>query len=275
MNRSLFLVLLSWLFAFTAWGGPAYPKASDYQSPESRKLFEKIETGRNKAVCKTPSLGDFGTLPGFGGDLPGLGGITTPTTYKLTINLVYDMEKYTPPYITWLTPDSFTDRQGLYADFQSDKVEIEVSEGTHDFIAQFQRWYTGTDLPAYAFADAYLPISYIIVEDVKVEEDTEITVDLSEATNFIQFKPMNNDGEPFKVPLLIIDETAQTMEWDYSNANVTDVIFNTCFYDNVAGKYLDYYFGNYSHVREDGRSYGDQASFYIKLSATSTRFIKI
>ncbi len=185
------------------------------------------------------------------------------TNYDVTIHLVYDSLKYAPPLIQWLTPNSLSPRQTIWSAHGIETLTVRVEEGTHDFIAQFMPWYQGDDLPAYAFIDNYLPYSYIIVENVEVKEGAEFTIDLSQATNFIRFSALNNEGEPFKVPLLKIDEEAQTFEFDYTDANVWDVCYVTGFYNNKAGAYLMQTNGSYNHIREDGRSYADQADFYI------------
>lgn len=255
MKRLLFTLIL-WLPLLASAHGirtyEKYPANLSSRTLRSSSTAGKESSKRHLEEAQSEGLDSSAQTPIWGNP-----------TYKVTINLVYDTAEFTPPIIQWLTPNGFSPRQGTIAGYGMNSVEITVEEGSLDLIAQFMRWYKGDDLPAYTFVDAYAPFSYILLEDIEVMEDTEVTIDLSEATNFIQFSALNNEGEPFKVPLLIIDEQNGTMDWDDSQANVWDVTYNTAFFNNETGTYIMQNTGTYGHVREDGRSYSDAADFYI------------
>lgn len=206
-----------------------------------------------------------GDFPGGfigGGELPpGLSDISQE--YHLTVSLVYDESLYTAVSINYIGGDGLFKTNGRILDPGAKSVDIELTEGVYDFLVTFQAWDTSGNFPPQSMLDGYAPAYHVMKENVNVNKDTELAFDMAEARNFIEFHPVNHNGEEFKVGVLRFIDEAPGYEWDDSDANVWDVNFYNTFYNTVENETIYGFRSNYGHRTEDGRGGALCGNYYI------------
>ena len=111
-------------------------------------------------------------------------------TVTLTLQLVYDENKYMCDQAIIYTQEDDT----YFLDIAGDKLQQgDIPKGEYDLFCEFR-----TISPVN-------PSIYIIKEKVCIQDDITITIDSSEATNYISFENLRPDGSSFNLDLGYID----------------------------------------------------------------------
>lgn len=226
-------------------------------------------SGKSSGTC-IKGLGGInpGDLPGLGGgDLPSLPPLIGDKEYDIKCHLVYDESLFYASMINYIGGNGTLNAsgvvKGLTLEPGTKDTEIKLSEGTYDFMVTFISYENSGPYPPQTMLDAYAPERHIMIENVTVGDDTELTFDIADATNYIEFSPVNHNGDPFRVSLLKIIEEAPGYEWDDSDANVWGVNFYKSFYNTAENDFIYAMRSNYGHRREDGRCGSGLGNFFI------------
>lgn len=126
-------------------------------------------------------------------------------TYQIRVNLEYDSEKYVPFGITLVNKEY---RKTFDPSGDEDYFDIQAPCGRYDIVCNFLiKKNVDSPVP---------PESYVILENVDVTSDIEVTIDASTATNLIEFSSYNPDGNLSILPLMSKEECNPTVEMIYS-----------------------------------------------------------
>ncbi len=131
----------------------------------------------------------------------------------LNVNLIFDEEQYTPKYISALREDG-SDEFAFWENMNP--VSLELPEGTYDIIAHF--------------IDDSSQRSHIVIKELTnvSSQNSQISIDVEEATNFISTDILSEEGEPLRPGIL-----------DYNTGEITggnaSVIFDRLLYFTPSG----------------------------------------
>ncbi len=269
MAKHLLITLFLLLGNLTVSASGNVTETRRHHSPHHQSIRAELPhaTPSQAAASYTQKgLEDLGGLnPGDligGGDLPpGLGSVSQK--YKVRCRLIYDESLYYARFINYTGGNGIIKSNGEILPPGTKETEIELEEGTYDFLANFTPWDTNENVPPQSMLDNYAPAHHIMIENITVDSDTELTFNIADACNFIEFAPVNHRGEPFLVGILSFTDEAPGYVWDNTDANVWDVDFYNSFYNTETNEFIYGFMSNYGHRTDDGKGGSSNANLYI------------
>ena len=218
---------------------------------------------RHKMPTDTKGLGDLNIDDPFGNDNwpPIIGGFGEE--YKIKCHLIYDESLFYASAINYIGGNGLFKANSHPLEPGTKDTEIKLSEGTYDFMVTFISYDTSGNFPPQSMLDGFAPEHHIMIENITLDDNIELTFDISDATNYIEFSPVNHNGEEFRVGVVRIIEEDPGYIWDNSDANTWDVQFYKSFYNTAENDFIYGLRSNYGHRTEDGRCGSETGNFFI------------
>lgn len=107
----------------------------------------------------------------------------------------------------------------------------------------------------------YHPYYIVVKEGVEISGDTELTFDVAEATNFVEFQAVTPDGKPYQHPVSR-KKADGTRELDYTEANIYFETLANMIYHQDYGEFMAVTQAT-SHMVDDGSGIPNSFNYYI------------
>lgn len=178
--------------------------------------------------------------------------------FNVKFNLKYESGKFVPAQLSILTPGKKPSLSECKVTATS--LTKSIPAGTYDFIVTYY-----ISDPIFQYQDVqtnfYHPSYFVVKEGVKISADTELTFDVAEATNLVEFKAFAPDGKPYQHPVRRKRPDGKR-ELDYSEANIHFETLGHVVYHQQYGDFVGIYQAT-SHVTDEGGSIPASFNYYI------------
>lgn len=139
------------------------------------------------------------------------------------------------------------------------QTTLSLEPGVYDFHVRYCSYDAAK--PATAQCDLYNPYKHVILENITVDADLQLTFDVATATNLVSFKAVTPEGEPYSHVMLRVNAAGKSY-FDYDDANIYTETITTSISNSEFGEIHDLNLSS-THLTWDGLDTSHSLDVYV------------